>query len=131
LYSNFVLLHQSAATSRKTAAARHRICQSHREFSKALDCQKQQGIAKSHQNLPTWHRHRWQILHPCPYLQLIFDQALLSRSNPPAHLIRCIESSEIRRFHEIRRDPRIPVYFAAIGKTSDCTVFGTHSRFTS
>jgi hypothetical protein len=55
----------------------------------------------------------------------------LSRFNSPAHSIPCIESSGIRQFHEIRWDPRIPVYLAAIGKPSDYTAAGTHSRFTS
>jgi len=43
----------------------------------------------------------------------------------------CIEPSGIRRLHEIRRNPRIPVYLAAFGKTSGHTTSGTHSRFTS
>ena len=70
-------------------------------------------------------------LHPCPNLQPHLDWAHLSRSNPPAHLIGCIESSGICRFHKSAGIRVFPCVVSAIGRPAITSAVGTHSRFTS
>jgi hypothetical protein len=88
-------------------------------------------IRQNHLELPKSEDQRWQIFTLALDLQPNFDQTLFSRSNLPAHLILCHESSGISRFLKIRRDPRIPLYYLRHRKTSDHTAVGTHSRLIS